>query len=39
VSRDVKVENACEEDDGEAVTADPNGTPMAFATPDGPERF
>ncbi len=35
----VKVENACEEDDGEAVTTDLNGTPMAFATPDGPERF
>jgi len=35
----VKVENACEEDDGKLVTTDPHGTPMAFATPDGPERY
>jgi hypothetical protein len=35
----VKVENACEEDDGTLVTTDPHGNPMAFATPDGPERF
>jgi len=35
----VQVENACEEDDGTLVTTDPHGTPMAFATPDGPERF
>ena len=35
----VKVENACEEDHGKLVTTDPHGTPMAFATPDGPERY
>jgi hypothetical protein len=35
----VKVENACEEDDGNLVTTDTHGTPMAFATPDGPERY
>ncbi len=34
-----KVENACKEDDGQAVTTDQHGTPMAFATPDGPERY
>src|SRR4051794_15415341 len=34
-----KVENACEHDDGKVVTTDPHGTPMAFATPDGPERY
>ena len=34
-----KVENACEADDGKLVTTDPHGTPMAFATPDGPERY
>lgn len=34
-----RVQNACEEDDGNVVTTDPHGTPMAFATPDGPERF
>ena len=33
------VENACEDDDGKVVTTDPHGTPMAFATPDGPERY
>lgn len=35
----VKVENACEEDDGNLVTTDTHGTPMAFATPDGPQRY
>jgi len=35
----VKVENACEEDHGNLVTTDPHGTPTAFATPDGPERY
>ena len=35
----VAVENACKEDAGKLVTTDPHGTPMAFATPDGPERF
>ena len=35
----VKVENACDADDGKLVTTDPHGTPMAFATPDGPERY
>ncbi len=35
----VTVENACKEDDGTLVTTDPHGTPMAFATPDGPERY
>ena len=35
----VQVENACTEDEGQAVTTDPHGTPMAFATPDGPERY
>src|SRR3954447_452382 len=35
----VTIENACEADDGTIVTADPHGTPMAFATPDGPERY
>jgi hypothetical protein len=35
----VKIENACEEDDGTIVTTDPHGIPMAFATPDGPERY
>jgi hypothetical protein len=34
-----KVENACEEDDGSVVTTDSHGTPTAFATPDGPERY
>jgi hypothetical protein len=34
-----QVENACEADDGQAVTTDQHGTPMAFATPDGPERY
>jgi hypothetical protein len=33
------VENACDEDHGSLVTTDPHGTPMAFPTPDGPERF
>jgi hypothetical protein len=35
----VMVENACEQDDGNLVTTDEHGTPMAFATPDGPERY
>ena len=35
----VQVENACEVDGGTLVTTDAHGTPMAFATPDGPERF
>jgi hypothetical protein len=35
----VQVGNACAEDDGKVVTTDPHGTPMAFATPDGPERY
>jgi len=35
----VTVENACEEDAGKLVTTDAHGIPMAFATPDGPERF
>ena len=35
----VRIENACEADDGTIVTTDPHGTPMAFATPDGPERY
>lgn len=34
-----EVTNACRKDDGRVVTADPHGTPMAFATPDGPERY
>jgi hypothetical protein len=34
-----EVTNACRRDDGSVVTADPHGTPMAFATPDGPERY
>jgi hypothetical protein len=34
-----KIENACEEDGGTIVTTDPHGIPMAFATPDGPERY
>jgi hypothetical protein len=34
-----EVKNACEADDGNLVTTDQHGTPMAFATPDGPERF
>lgn len=33
------VKTACEKDDGSVVTADLQGTPMAFATPDGPERY
>lgn len=33
------VTNACEQDDGTLVTTDAHGTPMAFATPDGPERY
>jgi len=35
----VDVANACEKDDGTLVTTDAHGTPMAFATPDGPERY
>ena len=35
----VNVKNACEKDDGTLVTTDPQGNPMAFATPDGPERY
>jgi hypothetical protein len=35
----VSVENACAEDGGTLITTDPHGTPMAFATPDGPERY
>jgi hypothetical protein len=35
----VDVANACEQDDGTLVTTDAHGTPMAFATPDGPERY
>ena len=34
-----KVRNGCERDDGNVVTTDAHGTPMAFATPDGPERY
>jgi hypothetical protein len=34
-----KVKDACEKDDGNVVTTDQHGTPMAFATPDGPERY
>lgn len=34
-----QVTNACQKDDGNVVTADSHGTPMAFATPDGPERY
>jgi hypothetical protein len=34
-----QVKDACQKDDGDVVTADPHGTPMAFATPDGPERY
>jgi hypothetical protein len=34
-----QVTDACQKDDGDVVTADPHGTPMAFATPDGPERY
>jgi hypothetical protein len=34
-----QVQNACEQDDGRVVTTDAHGTPMAFATPDGPERY
>jgi len=33
------IRNACDEDDGNLVTADAHGTPMAFPTPDGPERY
>jgi hypothetical protein len=33
------IKDACENDDGNLVTTDPHGTPMAFATPDGPERY
>jgi hypothetical protein len=35
----VSVKNACDKDDGSLVTTDPRGTPMAFATPDGPQRY
>jgi hypothetical protein len=35
----VSVKNACDKDDGNLVTADPQGTPMAFATPDGPQGY
>ena len=35
----VEVENACDADDGTVVTTDTHGTPMAFATPDGPQRY
>jgi hypothetical protein len=35
----VKIQNACDEDDGDLVTTDTHGTPMAFPTPDGPERY
>jgi len=35
----VRAENACEADDGNLVTTDLHGTPMAFATPDGPEHL
>ena len=34
-----KVRNACGKDAGDLVTTDQHGTPMAFATPDGPERY
>jgi hypothetical protein len=34
-----KVKDACEKDDGNVLTTDQHGTPMAFATPDGPERY
>jgi hypothetical protein len=34
-----KVKDACEKDDGNVVTTDQHGTPTAFATPDGPERY
>lgn len=33
------INHACETDDGTLVTTDTHGTPMAFATPDGPERY
>jgi hypothetical protein len=35
----VSVEDACDQDGGSLVTTDPRGTPMAFATPDGPQRY
>lgn len=34
-----RITNACDQDDGTLVTTDQHGTPMAFATPDGPERY
>jgi hypothetical protein len=34
-----EIKNACAEDDGDVVTADPSGTPVAFPTPDGPQRY
>jgi hypothetical protein len=34
-----KVKEACQKDNGSFVTADPRGTPMAFASPDGPQRY
>ena len=34
-----KVTNACKKDAGKLVTTDQHDTPMAFATPDGPERY
>jgi hypothetical protein len=34
-----RVKSACDLDDGNLVTADPQGTPTAFATPDGPAHY
>ncbi len=33
------IRNACDQDDGNLVTTDRHGTPMAFPTPDGPQRY